>query len=113
MPQYSRMVCLVGEDPLPNWLGIQQFMPSIDASKGDGEKPVVRLIYSKQTYVVARNLYNQLEEERKNRLHEIDCLLDSAGEVSNAFSPRSMTDTIAKLGDLTGYALNYTGGTKV
>src|SRR5580658_3440930 len=100
MPQYSHMVCLVGENPLPNWLGIQQFMPSIDVTRDNPEKPVVRLIYSKKTYDIAKNLSDQLEAERQSGVHEIGCLFDPSGEVSNPYSPESMRDTLAKLGDL-------------
>ncbi len=118
MPKYTHMVCLVGENPLPIWLGIHQFMPSKQETANIEAKPIVRLVYSSQTKKVAEHLQKQLQHESDSGLHEIRCLFDADGELKEAFSPQAMRETLKKLNgenlsDLDDYALNYTGGTKV
>lgn len=106
MPKYARMVCLVGENPLPIYLGVLQF------AKLDAE---IVLVHSGKfsedsegTGKVAWNIKELLEEKG----FTTPC---QSIRLDNPWSPQ---EVLQKLAPLRGTAtdpvvLNYTGGTKV
>jgi hypothetical protein len=106
---FGKMVCLVGENPLPVYLGIKQ-LASPDAE--------VVLVYSEATKPQAKNIKTLIDKTREatgNRGHT--CVMNQVVQLRDPFSPRQVRETldavVARLSNPRAYALNYTGGTKV
>jgi hypothetical protein len=103
------MVCLVGENPLPIYLGIKQLATP--------EAEIV-LVYSEATKPQARNIKALVDKDRAARGNKgRTCIMDQVVQLQDPFSPRQVRETldavVARLPNRQAYALNYTGGTKV
>jgi hypothetical protein len=103
------MVCLVGENPLPIYLGIKQLATT--------EAEIV-LVYSEATKPQARNIKALIDKDRvaQGNLGRT-CIMNQVVQLRDPFSPRQVRETldavVARLPNQQAYALNYTGGTKV
>jgi hypothetical protein len=103
------MVCLVGENPLPVYLGIKQ-LPTPQAK--------VILVYSEATKPQAQNIKGLLDKARvANGNRELTCIMNQVVLLCDPFWPRQVRETldvvVARLNTPQAYALNYAGGTKV
>jgi hypothetical protein len=106
---FDKMVCLVGENPLPVYLGIKQLATP--------EAEVI-LVYSEATRPQAQNIQGLLEKARKaNGNRGRTCIMNQVVLLRDPFTPRQVRETldavVARLNNPRAYALNYTGGTKV
>src|SRR5437870_4931529 len=105
---FDRMVCLVGENPLPIYLGIKQL------ATPDAE---IVLIYSEGTKSQARNIKTLVEARATNGNRGRTCYMNQVVQLRDPFCPRQVRETldavVARLNSPQAYALNYTGGTKV
>ncbi|MEW6756101.1 MAG: hypothetical protein AB1505_34765, partial [Candidatus Latescibacterota bacterium] len=101
MPKYAKMVCLVGENPLPVYLGIRQLT-------GKGAR--ILLVHSsgnKGTLAQAKRLKQRVEKDTAGRTI---CLL----RIDDPWDPSCVLSALGGLPDTWGgAALDYTGGTKV
>lgn len=94
--KYRQMVCLVGENPLPIYLGIQQFAES---------NAEVVLVHSKETEDVANAIQNRMGSSRKRIPHP---------KLNDPYDPKELAATMDRLKAMHPSAgMNYTGGTKV
>lgn len=99
---YSQMVCLVGENPLPIYLGIMQI-----ADLADSQGTVV-LVHSKETKQQALNIKSILKASAKIKASV------HLRELENPFNPSLVNGFMSDLrAEYPQAALNYTGGTKV
>lgn len=106
---FDKMVCLVGENPLPVYLGIKQLATP--------EAEVV-LVYSEATKPQAQNIKALLDKVRvTNGNGERTCITNQVVQLCDPYCPRQVRETldavVARLNHPQNYALNYTGGTKV
>jgi hypothetical protein len=106
---FDKMVCLVGENPLPVYLGIKQLATP--------EAEVV-LVYSEATKPQAQNIkaiLNLAKVTNGNRGRT--CIMKQVVQLRDPYCPRQVRETldavVARLSNPRPYALNYTGGTKV
>ncbi len=96
MDHPDEIVCLVGENPLPVYLGARQF-----ANK---DCTTVVLLHSEQTKEQASRIESQLTDH----VNESKCVS------VDAYNPKSVTSVVSGLKTKLKYQLlNYTGGTKV
>jgi hypothetical protein len=106
---FDKMVCLVGENPLPVYLGIKQL-----ATPEAG----VILVYSEATKPQSKNIKELLDKARVTSGNRgRTCIMNQVVQLRDPFSPRQVRETldavVASLNNPQAYALNYTGGTKV
>jgi ethanolamine utilization microcompartment shell protein EutL len=107
--RFDKMVCLVGENPLPVYLGIKQLATP--------EAEVI-LVYSEATKPQSQNIKGLLEKGRKaNGNRGRTCITDQVVQLRDPFRPYEVRKTldavVASLDNPRAYALNNTGGTKV
>lgn len=106
---FDKMVCLVGENPLPVYLGIKQLATP--------EAEIV-LVYSEATKSQAANIKKLVDKTSVSRGNRgRTCIMNQVVQLRDPFSPRqvreTLDDVVARLNNPRAYALNYTGGTKV
>lgn len=102
MPTYSQMICLVGENPLPVYLGIMQI-----ADLADSQGTVV-LVHSRETKPQALNIRSILKASARVKANV------HLRELTTPFDPGLVNGFMKDLrGEFPRAALNYTGGTKV
>ena len=98
MKTFSTLISLVGENPLPIWLGIQQYAAS-DAT--------ILLVHSKDTF-------KQADAIKKMLPATMTCDRKAHFIPTDPYAPSGVIATLKKiLKDYPDAALNYTGGTKV
>src|SRR5262245_62051758 len=101
---FDKMVCLVGENPLPVYLGIKQLAAP--------EAEVV-LVYSEATKVQAGNIKKLLDKAPVSKVNRgRTCIMNQVVQLCDPFSPRQVRETLdavlAILSNQRAYDLNYT-----
>jgi hypothetical protein len=105
---FDKMVCLVGENPLPVYLGIKQLAT---------REAEVILVYSEATGPQAQNIKGLLDKERvTNGNRGRTYITNQVVQLRDSFCPRQVRETLdamVAMNNLRAYAFNYTGGTMV
>jgi hypothetical protein len=102
---FDKMVCLVGENPLPVYLGIKQLAtPAAE----------VVLVYSEATKAQAQNIKAILNKAKvTNGNRGRTCIMNQVVQLRDPYCPRQVRETldavVARLSNPRPYALNYTG----
>ena len=103
MPSFQKMICLVGENPLPIYLGIKEFVDR----KGDDTEVI--LVHSSETKEEAEAIRKTCREHAGLNRTQFHLEL-----LSHPFEPALVLDRMRELrSSYPDAALNYTGGTKV
>lgn len=99
---YTEMVCLVGGNPLPVYLGIMQFADLTN------DHTIIVLVHSEETKSQALSVKSIMKASARVKAKLV------LKQLIDPFNPSLVNGLMAELrGDYPKAALNYTGGTKV